>query len=265
MPNELAKPVEQQPPPAPVTPPADEGPSRDEVLAALRQEHAANEALYMENARLRQPVSPAPPDPLDRYATEGLALPAGEQKNLLDEAIRRRADESAMRAAAEVDRRAALRDMQRANENALNTVMAQHPDIADPKNHPKFAAAMFEVEMENRQKGITLSPLQLAQQAAQKYRANVQPNAAAPAPPFVEGSGNPSMPGAGGAPAEPELNALEEVYGLPAGTIKPLVNPEKQLQEETERFIRDGNAEMFKRGVRSNMRGISQTLIAKAK
>ena len=256
MPNELVK--EPEAPAAPVTPP-ESGPTREEILGALRQEQAARQnaeaaAYQMQQAAQRNVVPTA--DPLDRYSQEGIGLPADEQKRLLNDAINLRTRGEVGRAFAESERRRLLDRAQMANEMALQSVFAQNPDLADPKNHPKFAAAMVEVDMEAKAQGVEYSPQQLATKAAQKYRQA----GAAPAPPYVEGSGAPGPTMSGAQPAEEGPNMLETLYGMQKGTIKPLTDPAVQLTENSKEYIRSNNAEMFKRGVRSSMPGVTDTL-----
>lgn len=256
MPNKLAEEPEV---PASAPAPVDSGPSREEILAALRQEQDARagaEALaYQAGQAAQRNVGPVT-DPLDRYAAEGIALPADEQKRLLSDAIGLRARGEAGRAFAEMERRRLHDRAQMANEMALQSVFSQNPDLADPKNHPKFAAAMVEVDMEAKAAGVNYSPQQLATKAAQKYRQA----GAAPPPPYVEGAGAPGVTMTGVPPVEEGPNMLETLYGMKKGTIEPLYDPATQLMENSQEFIRSNNAEMFKRGVRSSMPGVTDTL-----
>lgn len=261
MPNELVNTPET--PATSVPEPADTGPTREEILSALAAERAQKEALIYENQSLRvRPQAPPMPqsDPLERYEKEGITLPDSERRQLLDEAITRRAEAAAVRAAQIGEQRARSREIAAQNQAALDAVVLANPDLADPKNQPKFAAAVVEADMEARAAGVTYSPMQLAQKAAAKFRAAQNPPAA-PQTPYVEGAGRPgASPTGSPVETEPQQNFAEELYGFPAGTIKPLTNVEKQMEEETRDYVRRNNAAMFEKGVRSNMAEVNRTL-----
>jgi len=197
-------------------------------------------------------------DPLDKFAKEGITLPADQQKDLLDRGIRIRQEDESRRLQQHLENRIASQAAAIEANVALQSVLQQNPDITQkPENEDRFKASMLFVNEQARRKGRQLSPLEIAQAAANEYR-RAAGNQARPNVPYVEGGSRPDLapgqqlpPGQGG-PEAPSW--IKRAFGKKIlDIIQPLTDPDIQMEQLTRDYVREKNGGFFKKGVRSDM------------
>ncbi len=254
---------EQTPNPEPETPKAPEGPTNEQVMAAIRDANfraaaAERSAILATDAitRAAQPPQTPRPDPLDRYSSEDMVMSPDEKKRHLAAAIAGRAREEGDRVRREMDERFAMERHAIESKVALDMVRSVRPELNDPKNASNFAAALTKAKFEADQAGYQLSPSDLAQRAGQVYDEVFRKNTNAPLPPRFEGAGRPDL-------ANPMNNIevithqsqLEKIYGAKKGNIKEMydVNDPKDIDNLNLSYIRVKNQPLLKKGVVTNL------------
>lgn len=251
---------------APVPPPA--VPDQSALIAATIEANNratradARAAIAIEAARRAEAAAaganrPRPADPLKRLVTEDLTLSPEQKYGLLGQAIGQRAAEMTERAVAQVREENARERVVSANQSALDAVLAARPDLNDPANGSKFAAAMSKVKFELDANGQNYSASQLTARAVQEYDKMFKgPNTP---PPFVEGGNQPNL---GGLPQlqQPQdgPNDLEQMYEMKKGSIQPGYNPKDAdaINKMNNDYVQSRNAPLFKNGITTNVQAI---------
>lgn len=232
----------------------------NQARAAAEQRAAAAEnyarQAYSNN---QQPAPPTRPDPLDRYSTEDLVMSAEDKKRTLSEAIDGRARAAANAAYSQAKRESAQEREALRAEFALQTVLAQRPELNNPNNASNFAAAMTKAKFESEAQGVNLSPAQLAMRAADAYD-QMFGRKDAQRMPFIEGAARPDMSPAPEAYKVPQPSFLEKTYGIKTGKIREMydVNDAEQLNGINNEYVMAKNKPLMDRGVSSNMAEITR-------
>lgn len=220
---------------------------------AMAAEHFARQAGQ------NQPQRPAAPDPLDRYAAEDIVMSAEDKKRTLSAAIDQRARAAAEAAYSQAKRENAQERESMRAEFALQTVLAQRPELNNPNNASNFAAAMTKAKFEAEATGVNLSPAQLAMRAADAYDAMFGRKDAQRVP-FIEGAARPDMSPAPEQQKNPQPSFLEKTYGIKTGKIKEMydVNDAEQVNQINNEYVMGKNKPLMERGVSSNMSEITR-------
>ena len=247
---------------APEAPPTPIGPTTEELMAALQQERQRAEQIARERDMARQqaemawtsrPTAPAPSpgeDPTRSIFNDAITNPDAAAQGLRNY-VASQAEEAARRAARDMQGQTAqLLEAQR-SQLMMQNAIDRYPELSDPKRAPQFIGEVAKVKAIYEAQGIPQPPNVYMAKAAEALRQS-QPRGNAPATPaaYVEGGGvgslgaNPAAP----PPSVPQLNPLEKVYRMPAGSI---IDPPSgdEVFEEVKKFVTAENAEREKHQV----------------
>lgn len=216
----------------------------------------AQEAAARAEAAVRE-SRPKPADPLDRLTQEDLTLAPEQKKELLGRAIHGRAAAMASKAIEAMREENARDRVAMENSIALQTVQSARPELQDPANSSKFAAAMTKVKFEMDAAGATYNAATLMQRAVTEYD-NIfrKPGEK---PPFIEGSNNPALGGIPSPQMAPEgPSELEQMYDMKQGQIQPGYNPKDidAINKINNDYVNAKNAALFKGGAVTNVQAI---------
>jgi len=187
-----------------------------------------NRMLQDQALRRTMPNAQPGPDPLARFAQEGVTMTPDDQLKSLDGGIRNRIRQEMSPV---LDRMKAEQDNERIqmeNKMALQAIMSGNPDVA--ADHEGFAGAISRAQFRAGQRGLQLDSTGIAQLALSIYRE--EHRVQTPDPPVLEGG---SSPVAGAPPGsaiprqgERKLSLYEEFYNG-----KKYVDATQELHEES--------------------------------
>jgi hypothetical protein len=191
------------------------------------------------------PVStaPPPPDPFAVFSTTPDLRP-NDVQGLLDQGVRGRVRQEVSPALDQLARNMEARMTQREVKGAYDRIMAQNPDMANDQRG--YIAAASAVEHDLRSQGRSVGPDQFQAMVADNWRQMF--NHPVPAPPHIEG-GSPADMGRGSQfdPKDlpPEGQGIEELYGLPAGSVMLHKGKGDIFDKITKDYIKDKNRSLF--------------------
>jgi hypothetical protein len=257
----MPEPETVAPPETPAAPPVEEGPTKEELLAALNQERYARQqqqeatvmaqqqaALAWTSRQATAQSTQAQPDPLANISTEMLSDPESARRNLANY-VTSAARAEAERASAQT-RQQMQQEMARQNDlMQLRALSQRHPELSDAAKYPEIAGEALKIKLQYEARGLPQAPEVYLDKAVQGFREKTR--GAQPPPAYVEGGGNPGgvgHPGAMPNNAEPRRNQLEEKYKMKPGTIVPPWTADREY-EETVKYIKAENADREKHGI----------------
>jgi hypothetical protein len=247
-------------------PPAPAGPTNEQLAAGIREANIramAAERAAMIAAGANRPPQPTPVDPLDKWSQEDIVMNPEEKKRLLGNAISQRARAETADLEARMEQRMAFERQAMANQNAIDMVIAQRPELTDPKNSSSFGAALTKVKMDADAAGQQLSPAQMATRALQTYDEVFRKNTNSPMPPRLEGGNRADLSQLpGGIEIVTHQSMLEKKYGLKKGSVKEMYdsNDGAAIDGLNRDYLQAKNGPLFKRGALSNIDAIRATM-----
>jgi hypothetical protein len=203
-------------------------------------------------------------DPLDKYSQEDIVMSPEEKKRALGNAISQRARVETADLEARMEQRMAFERQAMANQNAIDMVVAQRPELTDPKNSSSFGAALTKVKMDADSAGVQLSPAQMATKAMQVYDEVFKRTPGnAPMPPRLEGANRADLSQLpGGIEIITQQSMLEKKYGLKKGSVKEMYdsNDGAAIDGLNKDYLLAKNGPLFKRGALSNIDAVRATI-----
>lgn len=209
----------------------------------------------MRQAWTRPPIAQGPvEDPSQSIFESAITDPQKAAAGFRDYVSRAASDMTQRALAEERQRTAAMMEQQRA-AMAIENALSQHRNLTDtPEKMREFIGEVAKVKAMHDAAGMGRLPESVyLNKAAEALRARVsRPAGQAPAaaPAFVEGGSAGSLAGNPAIPQNKPLekNPLEKKYGMPAGTIRDMPDPDEMLVE-LKSFIDSENADREKHQV----------------